>query len=113
MKIILIGVFILAVLSVATPDARGDGFEYSGGAFTAINVPGASSTDPTGINGAGEIVGTYCNVSGCQTYLDNGGAFTTINALGPTGINDAGQIVGTYCNVSAGLKRLHFRRFCS
>lgn len=103
MRRILFGIFMLAVLSAEIPDARGDGCEYSNGVLTPINVPGASSTLPSGINGAGVIVGSYCNIYGCQNYLDNGGVFATINAPGaPTGINDAGQIVGIYCNNGCG-----------
>ena len=69
---------------------------YSGGSFTAISVPGASSTFAEGINGNGQIVGSF-NMG--QGFLDIGGSFTTINVPGfcctfAQGINDNGQIVG-------------------
>jgi len=69
---------------------------YTGGSFTAINVPGASSTFAQGINDNGQIVGSF-NMG--QGFLDMGGSFTTINVPGfcctfAQGINDNGQIVG-------------------
>jgi hypothetical protein len=63
MRRILFGIFVLTIFSAVTPNARGDGFEYSNGVLTPINVPGASCTLPSGINGAGVIVGSYCNIS--------------------------------------------------
>jgi hypothetical protein len=36
-----------------------DGFLYSGGSFTQIDVPGATSTEAHGINNAGQIVGFF------------------------------------------------------
>jgi hypothetical protein len=60
MKRILFGIFVLVMFSAAIPNARGDGFLYSGGVFTTINNPAAlpGSTSLSGINDAGQIVGT-------------------------------------------------------
>jgi uncharacterized membrane protein len=100
MKRTVFSILIFVILSAAAPGARGDGFEYSAGVFTAISVSGAaSSTAPTGINDAGQIVGTSANGG----FLDNGGVYTattipglTLNAMvDPAGINDVGQIVGS------------------
>jgi uncharacterized membrane protein len=71
---------------------------YTGGSFTAINVPGASSTSAGGINNSGQIVGSF-NFPMGQGFLDMGGGFTTVNVPGfcctfAQGINDKGQIVG-------------------
>jgi len=70
----------------------------TGGGFTAINVPGASSTSASGINNSGQIVGSF-NFPMGQGFLDIGGSFTTIDVPGfcctfAQGINDNGQIVG-------------------
>jgi probable HAF family extracellular repeat protein len=78
------------------------------GAFTTIDVPGATATVALGINGAGEIVGYFivgifvgAGVKGHGFLRTAGGAFTTIDAPGATvtfasGINGAGQIVGLF-----------------
>jgi hypothetical protein len=58
----------LAIVSSPTNAADftlGDhGFLYSGGSFTQIDVPGATPTDAHGINGAGQIVGSFVNSTG-------------------------------------------------
>jgi hypothetical protein len=79
--------------------------------YVAINFPGAFSTDATGINNSGEIVGFYqqgtnCNSSfpsPCRTHgfkLINK-QFTTINVSGALnttvmGVNDGGDVVGFF-----------------
>lgn len=91
----------------ADPNSSG-GFLYLNGVFTPINVPGSTGTVPTGINNAGQIVGSYWDVQGkMHGFLDTDGVFTTIDTpyasevsapLGNTqlfGINDTGDIVGT------------------
>lgn len=78
------------------------GFLYSKGKYQTIAVPGATQTQPWGINDGGVIVGWYVNSQclPCGFALRNGryftvsypgSAFTT-----PFGINNAGQIVGSY-----------------
>jgi probable HAF family extracellular repeat protein len=81
-------------------DASGShGFLYSGGSFTTIDVPNATGTNVSGINDAGQIVGTYGLFHG---FLYSGGSFSTIDVpnvsagTNARGINNAGQIVGTY-----------------
>ena len=54
---------------------------YSGGSFTPINVPGASSTAAIGIDNSGQIVGFF-NLSMPQGFLYMGGTFTTIDVPG-------------------------------
>lgn len=79
-----------------------DGFLYSGGSFTTIDVPGAFRTQAHGINGAGQIVGFFGTsgaVASQHGFLYAGGSFTTLDVPGASftqafGINDAGQIVG-------------------
>ena len=75
--------------------------------YTTLDDPSGvmGTTTATGINNAGQIVGTYQTVtSGHQIhgFLYSGGTYTTIDdplATGKssaTGINDAGQVVGFY-----------------
>ena len=69
--------------------------------FTPINVPGATNTQVTSINDAGQIVGYYPDTRQFRGFLDDRGGFTTIDPPGsvgtqPLGINNAGQIVGWY-----------------
>ena len=84
------------------------GYLDTGGSFTTIDVPGASSTEALGISNAGQIVGDTQNRGGRPLLLPlghgffySGGGFTAIDvpgALGTSalGINDAGQIVGIF-----------------
>jgi len=89
------------------------GFLFTGSSNSArpINIPGALATLAGGINGAGQIVGMYCNTTTCSLnyaaeshgfLLDSiGGSFTKIDFPGALGtsaaaINDSGQIVGIY-----------------
>ena len=79
------------------------GFLYSGGGFTTVDVPGASSTYPGGINDNVQIVGGFQdNIGGSHGFLYSGGSFTTIVVPGatmggsPHAINNSGQIVGEF-----------------
>jgi probable HAF family extracellular repeat protein len=77
------------------------GFLDTGGSFTVIDAPGASSTHAYKINDSGQIVGWFQDALGAHAFVDTGGSFTTINAPGATntyayGINDSGQIVGYF-----------------
>lgn len=76
------------------------GFLDRGGAYAAINVPGASYTYALGINDSGQIAGFYYASNHVHGFLYSGGTFTTIDCPGASdtslwGINDSGQIVGT------------------
>jgi probable HAF family extracellular repeat protein len=69
--------------------------------FTPIDVPGARSTIPSGINTAGQIVGWFDAVTRVDGFLTDGATFTTITvpsaaATQAFGINAAGQIVGQF-----------------
>lgn len=82
------------------------GFIYNGSSYTTIYVPGAQdSTYASGINDAGQAVGSYI-VNGSEFgFLLSGGVYTTIDVPGSQdtdayGINDAGQIIGTYYGVN-------------
>jgi len=79
----------------------GHGFLLSKGAFTTIDVPGASLTYVSGINPDGDIVGQYVNATGDHSFLLSKGAFTTIDvpgaySTGAFAINPEGNIVGLY-----------------
>jgi len=88
---------VTAFLAVAT-------FATAAAAFTitTIDIPGATSTAPQGINSPREVVGVYNDTSGvAHGFLLSQGAFTTINVPGhlqtaARGINERGDIVGQY-----------------
>jgi hypothetical protein len=70
--------------------------------FTTIDGPGAFFTTASGINDAGQIVGTFRDsIGSIFGFLDTGGSFTVLDVPGgrntqPFGINNAGQIVGQF-----------------
>jgi probable HAF family extracellular repeat protein len=70
--------------------------------YTRLDVPSAIFfTYATGINSAGQVVGTYQDADGVHGFLLSEGDYATIDPPGSTyteahGINSAGQIVGTY-----------------
>jgi probable HAF family extracellular repeat protein len=76
------------------------GFFYGHGMFKTLAVPGASATQPRGINDSGIIVGWYAGASFTGFALLKGkylkikypGAIYTF----ASGINNSGQIVGSY-----------------
>lgn len=83
---------------VGTPD---QGFLYSNGRLSTVNVHGAASTDPMGINNNETIVGYYSDGTHTHGFVDQGGQMTFINAPGATDTwvmsdNDFGQIAGYY-----------------
>src|SRR5438105_5274689 len=91
------------------------GYFYSGGTSTPISDPLANpffGTTPTGINNAGQIVGTYFDSAHTIhgfLYDPSTGTYTTLDdPLGAggtqaTGINNAGQIVGYFTDVNGGV----------
>jgi uncharacterized membrane protein len=96
---------------VGTPPSGTFGFLYSGGTYTALNVPGATQTYAYGINNAGQIAGYYTTGSGTGSvshgFIYDGSTYTTLDdpLAGPAGtfvygINNAGQIVGSYNDAS-------------
>jgi len=78
------------------------GFSDSGGAFTTIDFPSATTTTPHKINDSGQIVGVYRGTDGiAHGFTDSGGVLTTLDFPGSfstqdNGINNAGEIVGRY-----------------
>jgi probable HAF family extracellular repeat protein len=77
----------------------GEGFLYSGGTLTPIDVPGSVQTRADGINDNGQIVGWYDNGVTSYGFEYSDGAFTTIAVPGAQytfaeGINNLGQIGG-------------------
>src|SRR5262245_36031183 len=69
--------------------------------FTTIDVPGASSTLPRGINSRGDIVGFYGVGGAFHAFLFHEGTFTDIDVPGaaftrPRSINPQGDVVGFY-----------------
>ena len=91
---------IVAFLVIA-PIAAGSSANAATFSFTQIDVPGAFYTAATGINDAGQIVGSFVDSTGIHGFLYTGGSFTQIDVPGAFatqafGINDAGQIVGYF-----------------
>jgi probable HAF family extracellular repeat protein len=84
------------------------GFLYANGTYTTLDNPSANfGTVAQAINGFGQVVGYYRNITGIHgfVYNPNDGTYTRIDdPLGrgtfPSGINDAGQIVGYYVDAS-------------
>jgi uncharacterized membrane protein len=81
------------------------GFIVSGGTFTAIDFPGAAArlvTAATGINAAGDIVGSWRDGSGSfHGFLLQAGVFTRIDFplaidTRAVGISDTGEVAGSY-----------------
>ena len=77
------------------------GYLLSGSAFTSIDITGAVSTQASGINDAGQIVGNYYDGTTLHGFIYDGTTFTTIDAPGAFltsifRINNAGTIVGYY-----------------
>jgi uncharacterized membrane protein len=74
------------------------------GAFTSLDVPGATFTYANGINACGDVVGGYTSDPSFQvlhSYLRRSGEFITIDFPGAAfsaafGINGHGDVVGVY-----------------
>src|SRR5262249_57963700 len=95
---------------------HGSLYDPSSGTYTTLDDPLAShnpggGTIANGINGTGEIVGSYATGGGmivftAQGFLLSGGTYTTIddplatNGTIANGINASGQIVGFYSNAT-------------
>jgi ELWxxDGT repeat protein/probable HAF family extracellular repeat protein len=88
------------------------GFLYSAGKYTALNFPGASSTQALAIGNGGQVVGDYeyvgsNGIGNLTGFLYSHGAYTTIGPPGGfytylTSINKSGTIVGHYQQSSGG-----------
>ncbi|HET9385047.1 MAG TPA: hypothetical protein VFO67_07850 [Gemmatimonadales bacterium] len=84
------------------------GFVRDGKTITSFDHPGAYITQSTGINNAGQIVGTRCvfdstrpHGTDCRAFLKDGQTFTSYEYPGAlftygAKINSFGQIAGTY-----------------
>jgi len=84
-----------------------EGFVYSKGKFTAVNVPKSNGTQATGINDKGWVVGLYLDSAGLtHGFVKVGTKYTTLDVTGETnsvawGVNNKGQIT-VYATNSAG-----------
>jgi probable HAF family extracellular repeat protein len=82
-------------------DVDSQGFIKVGPTYTRIAVPGASLTEPTGINNGGDIVGNYISAGMFASFLLTGGTLHVLEVPSATltqahSINSAGQIAGTF-----------------
>jgi hypothetical protein len=84
-----------------------NGFLFSGGAYTKIQFPGSTFTQPLGLNDNGEVVGTYTDAGGVMhgfSYIS--GNYLSFDAPGAVmmttanGVNDQGNIVGFFMNAN-------------
>jgi len=71
------------------------------GRFITIEFPGATVTQPRGINDRGSIAGQYTNASGTHAFLLSSGVFSTIDVPGAAatfgrGINQRGDVTGNF-----------------
>ena len=77
-----------------------------GGGFTAIDFPGATTTQAWGINLSGDIVGFYVSADKVtHGFLKSRGQYTSIDFPGAIstaayGINSRGDIVGTHVDAT-------------
>ena len=84
-----------------------EGFVYSKGKFTAVNVAKSNGTQATGINDKGWVVGLYLDsANATHGFVKVGTKYTTIDVKGETnsvawGVNNKGQIT-VYATNSAG-----------
>jgi PEP-CTERM motif len=81
-------------------------FVYSGGTYTAIDVPGSTRTTVTGVNASGVVAGYYVKGSTDYGFVDDGGSYATIDVSGSTntyveGVNNSGQLTGYYSTYSS------------
>ena len=77
--------------------------------FTVVNFPTATSTQVTGINGAGDLSGLYMDAAGnTHGFTRIGGSFATVDNPASTvfnqalGINNSDETVGYYAPTPAG-----------
>lgn len=107
---------------VSGSDGKNHVFVLIGGSFTSLpDVPGGVETgvlEVGGMNGAGQIVSTYCSAKSCALFKSIGnlhaflwseGVYTTFDFPGATetfaiGVNASDEIVGGYQDASG---RLH------
>ena len=97
------GLFALATLFLLPAYAQVRSYTF----FT-FDAPGATSTTVRGMNDAGEMVGSFHDVSGDHAFLRRSdGSFISIDAPGAlpgttaaTAINNLGQIVGIFTDAS-------------
>jgi hypothetical protein len=95
--------------SYASPDAP-HGFVFSKGQVSTVDYPGADTTELTGVNDGGDIVGFYVppvTPFELHGFILTAGIFTNVDFPGstftqPLGINATGTIVGTYADPAAG-----------
>ena len=96
------GTLVLSNTTVSNSSATAE----AGGSYSfnnAIDDPAAISiTAPSGINDAGQIVGTYFSGGKSNGFLHDGSNYITLDDPAATGgtsanaINDSGEVVGTY-----------------
>jgi uncharacterized membrane protein len=99
MNIRTIQILTLGWLMSVVPTALAD-------TYTTIDVPGAITSEPSGINSSGEIVGSYTDSTGARHgFRLNEDTFTAINYPGATrtealSVNSHGDVAGFFLDPS-------------
>jgi probable HAF family extracellular repeat protein len=97
-----VGYFDFDPTSSASPPQA---FTLTNGVYRTLLVPGASISVLSGINTAGQMVGSYIDSSGNpHGFFANAGTFSNIDFPGSTGtnasgINDSDEVVGVYADM--------------
>jgi probable HAF family extracellular repeat protein len=88
---------------VSAPIVNAGGTTIQTVGYSVINLgtlPGGSSSEATGINNSGQVVGSSDSSSGTRAFLYSGGTMSNLGTLPginnsyATGINNSGQVVG-------------------
>jgi hypothetical protein len=102
---LLLGIAVAAALLAAPRRSSAQGAAYT---FTRILVPGSVSTEATGIDGSGQVVGTYRNADGTfHGYVFDGTTYRTVDFPGAGhtylfGLDGSGRTVGSYGTTLSG-----------
>jgi len=102
---LLFGIAVAAALLAAPRRTSAQGSAYT---FTRVLPPGSVSTEATGIDGSGRVVGTYKSPDGrFHGYVFDGITYRTVDFPGGWhtylfGIDGSGRTVGSYNMTAAG-----------
>jgi hypothetical protein len=85
--------------------ASNHGSLLSGGAYSTLDIPGSTYTQPNGINDSGQIVGYYVSTGLFHGFVLIAVGYSTLDFPDSTftrayGVNDADLIVGNYEDVN-------------
>lgn len=79
---------LAAVLVLTAVSLSAESFTYQ-----TIAVPGATSTNPVGIDNQGQIVGNYTNSTGTYGFIDTSGTFATLPGVSVINVSSNGTLL--------------------